>query len=218
MGGMSEPCREWQGALAASALGQLDAPEQLALAAHLDGCAACRAELAELAELARSLPAADPGRLSDAPPLPPALGQAILSRVGVERRATHRRRRRLIALPAGLVAAAAVVVVMLLPSSNGSVNHSIALGGTPTVVATATLDARPWGTQIRLDAEGLAPGQVQNVWLERADGSRVPAGTFTAVEGRQVHVTLAAALGREQARAVGISGPDGTTVVRAALA
>ena len=110
------------------------------------------------------------------------------------------------------------MVVMLLPSSNGGVNHSIALGGTPSVLATATLEARPWGTQIRLDAEGLAPGQVQNVWLERADGSRVPAGTFTAVEGRQVHVTLAAALGRVQARAVGISGPDGTTVVRAALA
>jgi len=183
----------------------------------MDG-AACRAELAELAEVARSLPAADPARLGDDPALPPALGPAILSRVGVERRATRRRRRRLIALPAGLVAAAVVVVVVLLPSSNGGMNQGIALVGTPSVLARATLEARPWGTQIRLDAEGLAPGQVQNVWLERADGSRVPAGTFTAVEGRQVHVTLAAALGREQARAVGISGSDGTTVVRAALA
>lgn len=215
---MSEPCREWRGAVAASALGRLDEAEEVALAAHLDGCPACRAELAELAEVARSLPAADPDRLADGPGLPPALGPAIVRRIGAERRATRRRRRRLIALPAGLVAAAAVTVAMLLPSSNGPVNRGIALGGAPSVVATATLEARPWGTQIRLDAEGLAPGQVQNVWLERADGSRVPAGTFTAVEGRQVHVTLAAALGRQQARAVGISGADGATVVRAALA
>lgn len=216
MGTMSEPCTEWRGALAASALGQSGEAQQLALAAHVEGCKACRNELSELQELARALPAADPDHLGDAPPLPPALGEIILARVGDERRAT-RRRRRLVVLPAGLVAAAVIVVVMVLASSGGVAARRVVLSGTSSVVASASLEGRPWGTEIRLEAEGLAPGQVQNVWLERADGSRVPAGTFTAVEGRQVHVTLAAALGRDKARAVGISGPDGSTVVRAAL-
>lgn len=217
MGSVSEPCREWRGALAAAALGQLGEAEQTALGAHVEGCGACRAELAEMGLLARALPAADPDRLSEMPPPPPALGRLILARVGDERRAARRRRRLLIALPAGLVAAT-IGLFVLLGSPAGVVGRRVVLTGPAPVEASVTLDARPWGTQIRLDAQGLTPGQVLNVWLERPDGTRVPAGTFTAVEGRQVHVTLAAALARDNAQAIGISGPDGATVVRAVLA
>jgi len=218
MGSVSESCREWRGALAAAALGQSGEAEQTALGAHVEGCGPCRAELAELGTLARALPAADPDRLGEMPPPPPpALGRLILARVGDERRAAQRRRRLLAALPAGLVAAA-IALFVLLGSPSAVDGRRVVLAGPAAVEASATLDARPWGTQIRLDAQGLTPGQVLNVWLERPDGTRVPAGTFTAVEGRQIHVTLAAALARDKAQAIGISGPDGATVVRAVLA
>ena len=52
---MTEPCREWRGALGAAALGGLDPAEQIALRAHLDGCAVCRAELRDLTAVARVL-------------------------------------------------------------------------------------------------------------------------------------------------------------------
>ena len=39
----ADACREWRGALAAAALGRIDPAEAIALQAHLDGCAACRA-------------------------------------------------------------------------------------------------------------------------------------------------------------------------------
>lgn len=217
MGSVSEPCRARRAALAAAALGQLGEAEQTALDAHVEGCGACRAEVAELGLLARALPAADPDRLVDTPLPPAALGRWILARVGDERDAARRRRHLFAALPAGLVAAA-IALFVLLGSPAGVGGRRVVLAGPAAVVASATLDARPWGTQIRLDAQGLAHGQVLNVWLERPDGTRVPAGTFTAVEGRQVRVILAAALARDKAQAIGISGPDGVTVVRAALA
>ena len=52
---MSDPCRDWRGALGAAALGGIDPAEEIGLRAHLDGCATCRAELRELTAVARAL-------------------------------------------------------------------------------------------------------------------------------------------------------------------
>ena len=40
---MSDPCRDWRGALGAAALGEIDPPRRSRSAAHLDGCATCPA-------------------------------------------------------------------------------------------------------------------------------------------------------------------------------
>jgi len=45
---MLDPCRDQRGALGAAALAGGDPADDIALRAHLDGCAACRAELREL--------------------------------------------------------------------------------------------------------------------------------------------------------------------------
>ena len=52
---MTDPCRDWRGALGAAALGRLDPAEEIGLRAHLDGCADCRAELRELTAVANAL-------------------------------------------------------------------------------------------------------------------------------------------------------------------
>ena len=58
----TDPCRDWRGALGAAALGNIDPAEEIALRAHLDGCAECRAELRELTAVAQALPLVGPGR------------------------------------------------------------------------------------------------------------------------------------------------------------
>ena len=70
--------------LGAYALGALPAQEASGLRAHLDGCAACRAELAEIAPLAEALRDVDPDALSELPAPPADLGQRIRRRVAEE--------------------------------------------------------------------------------------------------------------------------------------
>jgi hypothetical protein len=88
---------------------------------------------------------------------------------------------------------------------------------TSEVHGGATLQAQSWGTQISLDVEGFTPGERYGVWLERADGSRVGAGTFTGVRNTQITVALSSALASSEAVAIGISEVEGDTVVRVRL-
>ena len=83
---MLDPCRDLRGALGAAALGGIDSADDIALRAHLDGCAACRAELRELTLVAGAL-AAVPLSAVDAAPAEPsgALGSRVLERLARER-------------------------------------------------------------------------------------------------------------------------------------
>jgi len=125
--------QHWRHQLGAFALGHLDDAEAAAVRAHLDGCAACRAELAEIAPLAALLDTVDVDRFA-APPAPaPDLGGRIRDAVASERslaadrraeaeraagaadadlaRAAARRRR---TTRVGLLASAAALVVVAL--------------------------------------------------------------------------------------------------------
>src|SRR4051812_42850607 len=116
----SDACREMRGLLGAAALGRLEAAEEIALGAHLEGCAECRAEQRELATVARALPLADPDRVADASVDPPIeLGDRVLDRVSHERDARRSRRRtRVLAgtAAAAIAIAAALVLVFVLSS------------------------------------------------------------------------------------------------------
>src|ERR1700761_8003482 len=83
--------------LGAYALGDLPAEERAALAAHLEGCPECRAELRELEGVAALLALADPARIAAASARPPAaLGARIEAQIAAEssREGRARRRRR----------------------------------------------------------------------------------------------------------------------------
>jgi hypothetical protein len=111
----------------------------------------------------------------------------------------------------GIFVAAAVVSA---PTRTGSQPVAIA---NDIVDGAVTFVNHSWGTEIHLQATGFTPGQQYNVWMERADGTRVAAGTFTGTTGAHVSVTLASALAQSHAVAIGISQPDGKLVVRAPL-
>jgi len=51
----AEGCREWRERLGAYVLGHLTEDERAATSAHIEGCAACRAEAESLAPLAEAV-------------------------------------------------------------------------------------------------------------------------------------------------------------------
>jgi hypothetical protein len=211
-----DACREQQGRLALAAIGRLDEAERTALEAHLDHCQSCRDELDELSGVADALALADPERVgaADRPQPRPVLRTAVLEQVAAA--ATGRRRRR-----AGIYLAAAAAAVLLVAALVGVLSRPddpagerVELAGSPgeTASASAVLTARGWGTEISLEVAGLRPGAVYQVWLRRTDGTRVPAGSFTAVRSPQMQVDGACALAKDQAAGVGVSS-NGTTVL-----
>lgn len=191
------------------ALGRLDEPETVALQAHLDGCPDCRDELRELTPVASVLSLADPDRLAGPVPAPPATLPATIFAT-VDRERGRRRTRR-----AGLVAAAAVAAVALVTGgfllrgvvpdtapAGSAVAFDVAATG---VEASARVENRAWGTGINLAVAGLPPDRTYNVWLARADGSRMNAGSFIAKGDRTVSMDLAVGLPMSDAATLGVS-------------
>jgi hypothetical protein len=218
---MADACREHQGRLAMAAIDRLDDSERPALDAHLDQCPACRETLAELTSTAAALGDADPARVgvTERPEPRPVVRAAVLAQIAS---AESDRRRRRIGIVSLAVAAAVVLVAMVFvgvftrpddPSGDG---ERVVLdpedGETSTATATAVLRPRGWGTEIALEVAGLRPGAVYDIWLRRTDGTRVGAGSFTAVRSPLMRVDAACALAADQAFGIGVS-TDGETVL-----
>jgi hypothetical protein len=214
---MSDQCGRWRVLLGSHALGLLDEAEAVGVRAHLDGCPSCRAELDQLRSTAAALAVADVSHVADPPPRPrPGLGADISAEISAV--LATRRRRRLLPIAAAAIVLGLVSSVVALQESGGGDPPTVLEASQPGVRAEVELVAKPWGTEIHLEASGLDPGQGHGVWLERADGSRVPAGTFVAVAGRTVKVVLAGGVPRAEAVAVGLTRlADETVVARASL-
>ncbi|GII85132.1 RNA polymerase subunit sigma [Sphaerisporangium siamense] len=155
----------------AYALGLLEEPDRLAFAAHLTGCAACRAELAEL-----SGPA---GALAGVPPLEDDgddhAPERLLRLVRRDRAAG--RRAGLTRYAGGLAAAAALVLGGVAAGATvaggpsfgpGHSPHGPAEayykagvpipgrpGGVPGVSGGLVLEGKDWGTHVALELRGL---------------------------------------------------------------
>lgn len=216
-------CDETRFELGAYVLGALEPEEAARVERHLAGCDRCRAELEELGAASALL--RTPGAQADATlDEEPAPADEALARVAAERR-RERRRLKATASAGGtaLVAVAVLAVALLTTPRDGfaPAGSRIALAPSAGVAAAAEvrLSARPWGTQVDLDARSmpaLGSGQFFEVWLVRRDGSRVPAGTFrpTAADGA-ARVRLAAAISIDQVARVGVTraGPGESLAV-----
>lgn len=136
------------------ALGALPGQEAAGLRAHLDGCAACRAELAEIAPLAEALRDVDPDALSELPAPPADLGQRIRERVAEEgalaRARTRRDQRtdRARLRTRRLLTAAAAVAVLATGAGVGTV---VGRSTAPGVVAAPSPAASPSSAAIPLE-------------------------------------------------------------------
>jgi hypothetical protein len=211
-----EGCREWRERLGAYVLGHLPADEHAATRAHIEGCADCRAEAESLAPLAELLPKADPAQLGAAPAPPAELGERIAARIAREGQTRRRGRRRRFAFGfAGLAAAtaSALVAIVLTFSGGGGAGQTIQFASLPRGVAiSATLEPRAFGTQISMDVQGIRSGTLCRVFLRRADGKRMPAGSFRYRYGSTDEAVLTSALDLSAARAVGVRAGNRTFI------
>jgi anti-sigma factor RsiW len=215
--------RELRELLGAYVLGQLDPIETGRVRAHLDGCAACRAEHAGIAPLAAALRDVDPDVFDVAQPEPGALVAARIERqVRLERAA--RRRRTL--LRRTLAGAAAVLVL------TGTGLGGYALGRpdpaavvpleavqvtttAPGVRATAALVAHTWGVEIKLTATGLPEGRGYTMSVVGEDGVRHPAGGLVGTGERTMRCNLNADVLRPDAASFTLTDADGQVVLSA---
>jgi hypothetical protein len=178
----SDSCRELRSALGAVALGGADPAEELALRAHLDGCADCRAELRELTSVAAALPLADPARVMGGglPQPSDALAKRVLGRVAAERAARRTRTRRRIAVvaaTASAIAAAIIAFVLVVPATSPA-GTKVVFPAHAGVAAAATLRPSAGGTEVAFHVSGLHQGDYYWLWLTGDDGDRIAAGTF----------------------------------------
>jgi hypothetical protein len=204
----AERC-EWRESLGAHALGRLPAGERVALEAHLEGCAECRAELASLAGVARLLPLADPERFAAAPAPPPLLGERIAATIATERRTSRRRRLGLAwSGAAAAVATAAVLAVFVLGDGGGSgaPERHVAFAALPAGMRIdATLAPRSYGTEIQVYVSGVSSGTLCRVFVRGMGGARLSAGSFRYRWGDDdAHAVLSSALDLSSTAAIGI--------------
>jgi hypothetical protein len=203
----ADECRVWRERIGALVLGQLSRDERAATEAHVEGCPACRAEAEAVAPVAALLSRADPDRLGPSPAPPSHLGERIARRIAAERRAARRRRGRLALGFSGAAAAAAAIVVtavILLHTPQSTPPQSVAFPALPKGVSIeATVEPRPWGSDVGVQVRGFRAGTLCRVWLRRADGTRVPAGSFRYLyAGESDEASLSSALSPGDARAI----------------
>lgn len=204
----TEACREWRESLGAYALGHLPAEERAGLAAHLEGCPECRAEVESLGGVARLLPHADPARFGPAPKPSPELGERIAATIGAERELTRGRQRRHfgLALSGAAAAAAAVLAILFLPGGGDSTpEQRVEFASLPPGVhMVATLEPHAYGTEIHMYVSGIRSGTLCRVFLSGPGGARYPAGTFRYRWGDDSDAVLSSALDLSRARAIGV--------------
>jgi hypothetical protein len=203
----AESCREWRESLGAYALGQLPPDQRPGLEAHLEGCAECRAESETLSSVAGLMALADPERLEQAPAAPPGLEGRVLAAIAAERRNARRRRVRLGLALSGATAAvaAAVLALFVLPGGGEDPPRHVSFASLPPGLKIgATLEPRPFGTEVHVYVKGAPSGALCRVFLRARDGSRLPAGSFRYRWGDDSRATLSSALDLSRTEAIGI--------------
>jgi hypothetical protein len=209
----TEDHRDWRLSLGAYALGDLPADERAALAAHLEGCAECRAELRSLEGVAALLPLADPARIEQPTARPPAdLGARIEAQIAAEssREEGVRRRRRLRLWVGGGIATAAVAAVLaliILPLGGGenSPAQEVHFASVPKGISiNATLEPHAFGTEIQMYVKGVRSGTLCRVFLRDENGRTYSAGSFRYRWGDDSEAELSSALDLSQAAEIGV--------------
>jgi hypothetical protein len=213
--------RDWKLSLGAYALGDLPASERAAIAAHLEGCAECRAELRSLEGVAALLPLADPARIEQPALRPPAeLGARIEAQIAAEtsREGREKRRGRLRWWAGGAVATAvvaALLALVILPIGGGenSPAQEVSFASVPNGVSIdATLEPHAFGTEIQMYVKGIRSGTLCRVFLRDAQGKTFSAGSFRYRWGEDSEAKLSSALDLSQAAEIGVHAGGRTFV------
>jgi hypothetical protein len=212
--------RDWRLSLGAYALGDLPPDEHAAVAAHLEGCAECRAELRSLEGPAALLSLADPDRIEAPAAGPPAdLGARIEAQIAAEgaREGHEKRRRRRRLGVGGAVAAAAVAAVLafaiLSPGGESPPAQEVKFASVPKGISIdAKLEPHAYGTEIHMYVKGVRSGTLCRVFLRDGNGRTFSAGSFRYRWGDDSEAELSSALDLSQAAEIGVHAGGRTFV------
>ena len=215
--------RAMRESLGAFVLGHLDPTETSRVRAHLDGCAACRAEHEALAPLALALRDVDPDSLEGSSEPGALLGARIEASIGTER--TRRRRRA--AVQRALVGTAASMILVATFLAGGQIAGDDAPAGAPLeavavssavsgVSADADLVDHTWGLEIKLNASGLKKGESYTATVQAA-GREHPAGQFVGVTDVVIHCNMSTSVLRDEATGFTVWDREGRPVLHAEL-
>ncbi len=195
---MAEPTHaELRLSLGSYVLGSLDRADRAALDAHLPGCPACREELASYAALPALM-----SRLSidqvrqPTPTVPPTVLSRALNTVAAARNSTVTQLRR---WRRATVLSAATIVAVLFGATLLHTQISSPPEGTPLIATagvsasgSASLQAKPWGTAVSLQLQGLPQGDSFTAWVTAPNGTRSIAATWTPSPDGRATLTGAA--------------------------
>jgi predicted anti-sigma-YlaC factor YlaD len=209
----SADCDQTKGLIALDIVGQLPEAERPALLAHLEGCEECREDERQLRPLVEGLEAAEVDRVDDEA-VPHDLSTAVLGDLSARSRKRRRAARIRYALVA-TAAAAVLVIALVLVGGSGHTTETAALVGTPGVKASAQLTAESWGTAVSIEESAQRAGQVMWVSMSTSSGTWWDSGTYRAVAGQTVHVTLACALNLHDIEYLDVRNSSGKVVLRA---
>ncbi len=184
---MAEPTHtELRLSLGSYVLGSLDPADRAALDAHLPGCPACREELATYAALPALMSRVSIDQVRQpTPTVPPTVLSRALNTVAADHTNTVtqlRRWRRATVLSAAAATIVAVVLgATLLHTQTPSPPEGTPLIATAGVSASgsASLQAKPWGTALTLQLQGLPQGDSFTAWVTAPNGTRSIAATWT---------------------------------------
>jgi len=209
-------CDEIRTALGGYALDALEPEETRTVAEHLANCESCRNELEQLSFASALLRTPQARTLAAEPEAEPAT-EAALAAIAQARGHERRRLRRLgigtlAASTAFLVALGAAATLATRPVDSfppGGVATPLRPAAGIAAAGSVQLSSRPWGTQVDLVTSrmpALPAGTYYELWLVRADGSRVAAGTFRpTTPGGRARVRLAAALPLREIARIGVT-------------
>ncbi|WP_323793253.1 zf-HC2 domain-containing protein [Nocardioides sp.] len=225
--------------LGSHALGHLPPAEDARVRAHVDGCAACRADLAEIEPLAGLLAGVDV-RHFDEPASPPSdLGALIRAQVADERssqedddlalRREHRRRRASTRAGLGIAAAAVVVAALVggiavgrstVPEVAAPVIPfepvALTVGSEAIEIETAGLVPHTWGVELRMTGSGFTQGARFKAYFRNSRTGRLQtAGAFVGTGSDSMVCNLQSALMRNEASEVVVKDASGAVVLAA---
>lgn len=171
-------------------LGALGSTERQAVDAHLADCPPCRDELSSYAGVPGLLSRLDLAEVTGATLLPPpSLLPSVLAAVERERGTQRSRvlRWRTAAAVVSVAAALAGALSLTGGPSSAPERPLVAAAGV-TASGTASLLARPWGTEVRLRLQDLPAAASFTAYAVDSAGARTPVATWGPTPERAADV------------------------------
>lgn len=194
---------------AAYTLGALDAEDRHAFELHLARCSTCAVEVSVVAPipgvLARVPP--DDRALAPSPGRAAAITEAAHRELGQLQRTAQRWR---LAAVAAFAAAAVLVAVISLPTDDTPPTDQLLamIVSADGAVGSISTAGRLWGTEIRVDLDGLDPRDRYTLWVVDSAQEWSVAAAWGPTPGGRAHVTGASSTQAEDIARMFITSDD----------